>query len=110
MVIFPVKTSTTLNVVFWRIVLKAKVCPAAIGCELLERHQPPPVMAEHSDLRVTDLRVTPHILSAYDALSTNTSDRATGRSIRADQGRHATRARLRSGMRFALAASAKLGL
>jgi transposase len=40
------------------------------------RHQPPPVLLEHSDPRVTQLRVTPHQLSPYDALS-NPATRTT---------------------------------
>lgn len=32
------------------------------------RKQPPPVLLVHDDPRVTDLRVTPHKLAAYDAL------------------------------------------
>lgn len=34
------------------------------------RKQPPPVLLVHDDPRVTDLRVTPHKLAAYDALGT----------------------------------------
>jgi hypothetical protein len=34
------------------------------------RKQPPPVLIVHDDPRVTDLRVTPHKLAAYDALGT----------------------------------------
>jgi transposase len=34
------------------------------------RHRAPPVLIEHSDPRVTQLHVTPHQLSPYDALST----------------------------------------
>jgi hypothetical protein len=37
------------------------------------RHQQPPVLIEHADPRVTELRVTPHQLAPYDALSTNTA-------------------------------------
>lgn len=39
------------------------------------RHQQPPVLIEHADPRVTELRVTPHPLSPYDALSTHTAAR-----------------------------------
>jgi hypothetical protein len=37
------------------------------------RKRPPPVLLVHDDPRVTELRVTPHKLAAYDALSTTRS-------------------------------------
>lgn len=39
------------------------------------RKRPPPVMLMHGDPRVTELRVTPHKLAAYDALSTRNTDK-----------------------------------
>jgi transposase len=38
------------------------------------RNRPPPVLLVHADPRVTELRVTPHKLAAYDALSTRNTD------------------------------------
>jgi transposase len=38
------------------------------------RNAPPPILVEHSDPRVRDLRVTPHRLEGYDALARTNAD------------------------------------